>query len=112
MQGFRRRNNVMQTTPRILLSIIFSLTVLLIPGCVNKEMSFDQHLAKAREFSREGKVDKAIDEYEKAIKSNPSAGDVYAELGDAYFYKATLNRHGEDRSAKENASIAYRKALK
>jgi tetratricopeptide (TPR) repeat protein len=65
--------------------LLFSLSVY---GCSSQEnLSYEQHFAKGTEYFGAKKLDKAINEYKKALKLNPSAADAHYYLGLAYDQK-------------------------
>lgn len=74
---------------RIQASRLFPL-FLLIPillSCSNKEQQAQKHYKKGFEFHNQGSLDQAIEEYQKALKLNPSYAEVYMNLGAIYVEK-------------------------
>ena len=50
-----------------------------------KSGSINKILARASELEANGKINKAIEELQKAIKDNVKDGNLYNRLGDLYF---------------------------
>jgi lipoprotein NlpI len=66
------------------------LLFLLIPisiSCSNKEQQAQKHYKKGFEFHNQGSLDQAIEEYQEALKLNPSYAEVYTNLGAIYVSK-------------------------
>ena len=66
------------------------LLFLLILGsvsCSNKEQQAQKHYKKGFEFHNQGSLDQAIEEYQEALKLNPSYAEVYMNLGAIYVSK-------------------------
>ena len=55
--------------------------------CSNKEQQAQKHFKKGFEFHNHGSLDKAIEEYQKALKLNPNFLEVYMNLGAIYVDK-------------------------
>jgi Flp pilus assembly protein TadD len=71
---------------------VFSLflTFLLVSlslSCSNKEEQAQKHYKKGFEFHNEGALDKAAEEYQEAIKLNPSLMEARMNLGAIYVNK-------------------------
>jgi lipoprotein NlpI len=66
------------------------LIFLLIGGfltCSSKEKQAQKHFKKGFEYHNQGLVEKAIEEYQKAIQLNPNYIEVYMNLGAIYVDK-------------------------
>ena len=66
------------------------LLFLLIVGslsCSNKEHQAQKHYKRGFEFHNQGSLDQAIEEYQKALKLNPSYAEAYMNLGGIYVSK-------------------------
>ena len=68
--------------------ICFFLFSLSVYGCSFQDnLSYEQHFERGTKYFESKKLDKAINEYKKALKLNPSAAEAHYYLGLAYEQK-------------------------
>ena len=68
---------------------------LLIPillGCSNKEQQAQKHYKKGFEFHNQGSLDQAVEEYQRALKLDPSLTEAYINLGAIYVAKKDYDK--------------------
>lgn len=73
---------------RKILIVCFFLFSLSVYGCSFQDnLSYEQHFERGTKYFESKKLDKAINEYKKALKLNPSAAEAHYYLGLAYDQK-------------------------
>ena len=77
------------------------LFVVIVVGVAISCDNAQNHIGLGDKFVLEGKSEKAIEEYKRAIEMDTNAADVYYKLGNIYFKKEML----------EEAVKEYRKAI-
>ncbi|HEX7402298.1 MAG TPA: tetratricopeptide repeat protein [candidate division Zixibacteria bacterium] len=60
---------------------LFFLLIPIVLSCSNKEQQAQKHYKKGFEFHNQGSLDQAAEEYQKAIKLNPTLTEAYMNLG-------------------------------
>ncbi len=97
------------------------LVLFLISGfltCASKEKQAEEHFKKGFEYQNQGSLDKAIEEYQKALQLNPSYTQVYTNLGAVYLgkqdydqailqFKKVIELNYFDKKAHYNLGLAY-----
>ncbi len=98
----------------LLILILFSLIV----GCANKEKRAEEHFKRGFTYHNQGDLDKALEEYNKALELNPGYAQVYTNLGTIYLgkqdydraianFKKVLEQNYLDKKAHYNIGLAY-----
>lgn len=65
-------------------------------ACSDSLPTSAEYLIRGEGYHKDGKVEKAIKEYNKALKLNPNNIDVYASRGTAYFFMGDLEKAIDD----------------
>jgi len=97
-------------------AVLLSLCAFL--SCSSKEKQAQKHFSKGFGYQDQGELDKAIEEYKKAIELNPNYTRAYTNLGTVYLekkdydraiqqFKKVLELNYFDRKAHYNLGLAY-----
>jgi len=89
-------------------------------SCTSKEKQAEKHFKKGFEYQDKGNLDKALEEYQKALQLNPNYTQVYTNLGTVYLekqdydqaiqqFKKVIELNYYDRKAHYNLGFAYLK---
>ncbi len=87
-------------------------------GCVSKEKQAEKHFKKGFQHQDQGNLDKALEEYQKALELNPNYAQVYTNLGTVYLgkkdydqaiesFKKVIELNYWDRKAHYNLGLVY-----
>jgi tetratricopeptide (TPR) repeat protein len=98
------------------LSIVFMICIL--GGCASKEKRAEGHFKKGFVFQNQGNLDKALEEYNKALELCPNYVQAYTNLGTVYLgkgdydsaiqqFKKSLELNYLDKRAHYNIGVAY-----
>lgn len=101
----------------LLMSYLVAL-LLAVGSCANKEKQAEEHFRKGFSYQDGGDLNKAIEEYNKALELNPGYTQVYINLGTVYLGKQDYDRAIEtfekvlelnylDKKAHYNIGLAY-----
>ena len=88
--------------------------------CCNKEKQAEKHFKKGFVYQDQGNLDKALEEYQKALKLNPNYVKVYTNVGTIYLerkdydqaiqqFKKVIELNYWDSKAHYNLGFAYLK---
>ena len=84
----------------VLLIALSGFVALMLAGC-GDTVSVEDHFAKGNEFTQAGEYDKAIVEFEAALKKDPKSVSAMSNLGVVYYHLGRL----------DEAITQYQKAL-
>ena len=87
-------------------------------SCSSKEKRAEKHFKKGFAYQNQGNLDKALEEYGKAIQLNPNYGKVYTNIGTVYLerqdydqaiqqFKKVIELNYYDTKAHYNLGLAY-----
>lgn len=96
--------------------IVFLISVL--GGCASKEKRAEEHFNKGFSYQNQGDLDKALEEYNKALELNPNYAQAYTNLGSIYVgkqdfdkaiqnFKKVLELNYLDKKAHYNLGMTY-----
>ena len=102
----------------ILRSFLLLLVIFGFLSCASKEKQAEKHFRKGFVYQNQGNLDKAVEEYQKALQLNPNYTQVYTNLGAVYLEKQDYDRAIQqfnkvielnywDRKAHYNLGLAY-----
>lgn len=102
----------------ILRSFLLLLVIFGFLSCASKEKQAEKHFRKGFVYQNQGDLDKAVEEYQKALQFNPNYTQVYTNLGAVYLEKQDYDRAIQqfdkvielnywDRKAHYNLGLAY-----
>jgi tetratricopeptide (TPR) repeat protein len=94
------------------------LLIFVMGGCASKEKQAEGHFKKGFDYQNQGDLDKALEEYNKALELNPNYVQVYTNLGTVYLgkedydraiqhFKKSLELNYLDKKAHYNIGVAY-----
>jgi Flp pilus assembly protein TadD len=94
------------------------LLIFVMGGCASKEKRAEGHFKKGFDYQNQGDLDKALEEYNKALELNPNYIQVYTNLGTVYLgkgnydraiqnFKKSLELNYLDKKAHYNIGVAY-----
>lgn len=100
-----------------LLVVLAGLVVLVLAGC-GDTISVEEHFAKGNEFTQAREYDKAIAEFEAALKRDPKNVSAMSNLGVVYYhlgrldeaiaqYQKAIELAPEDADIRSNLAAAY-----
>ena len=106
-----RRGDVFKSF--LVLFLIFGFS-----SCSNKEKQAEKHFRTGFGYQNEGDLDKALEEYQKALQLNPNYTQVYTNVGTVYIekkeydkaiqqFKRVIELNYWDRKAHYNLGLAY-----
>ncbi len=61
-------------------------------SCSSKEKQAEKHFRKGFRYQDQGNLDKALEEYEKALQLNPNYAKVYTNIGTIYLEKKDYDK--------------------
>ena len=87
-------------------------------SCTSKEKQAEKHFKKGFEYQDQGNLDKALEEYGKALQLNPNYTQVYTNVGTVYLekkdydkaiqqFKKVIELNYWDRKAHYNLGLVY-----
>ena len=71
----------------LLLFLIFGFL-----GCASKEKQAEKHFKKGFAYQNQGDLDKALQEYQKALQLNPNYTQVYTNVGTVHLKKKDYHK--------------------
>ncbi len=97
----------------LLLFLIFGFL-----SCASKEEQAEKHFRKGFKYQDQGNLEKALEEYQKAVQLNPGYVKVYTNIGTIYLerkdydqaiqqFKKVIELNYWDRKAHYNLGLAY-----
>lgn len=92
---------MMLKTTLILIAIATAL------GCESRQ-TFEEHMKQGYQYSAEGKTEKAIEAYKKAVAQKPDDSHAHEELGNAYYQEMEIVYRRSATNAKEWEQINKR----
>ena len=96
-------------TPNALVLALATVVVFTAVGCQKLKLSLLQanyHFSKANQLFKDNKFSKAIAEYEKALKYNPTLKDAYQFLGESYKSLYIPGRDSAENKEKADKALA------
>ncbi|MCK4404684.1 MAG: tetratricopeptide repeat protein [candidate division Zixibacteria bacterium] len=101
-------------------SFLFLFLIFGFLSCANKEKQAEKHFKKGFEYQNQGNLDKALEEYQKALQLNPNYTQVYTNVGTVYLekkdydqailqFKKVIELNHWDTKAHYNLGFAYLK---
>ncbi len=99
-------------------SFLFLFLIFGFLSCSSKEKRAEEHFKKGFEYQNQGDLDKALEEYQKALQLNPNYVKVYTNVGTIYLekkdydqaiqqFKRVIELNYYDTKAHYNLGLAY-----
>ncbi|ACC98186.1 Putatively involved in type II secretion system [Elusimicrobium minutum Pei191] len=77
--------------------LIIFLSVCILGACASLPLpTSSEYVARGEGYHRDGKLEKAVKSFDKAVKINPGNAAAYASRGAAYFYMQDYEKASED----------------
>lgn len=102
----------------VLTSLLLFLCLCAVSGCANKEKQAEKHFKKGFRYQAQGNPDKALEEYQRALKLDPHYVRAYTNIGSVYLgmkdydraiesFKKVIELNYWDKKAHYNLGMAY-----
>jgi tetratricopeptide (TPR) repeat protein len=102
----------------VLISLLLCVCLCVIAGCANKQKQTEKHFKKGFQYQAQGNLNKALEEYQRALELNPRYVQVYTNLGTVYLgmkdydraienFKKVIEFNYWDKKAHFNLGMAY-----